>query len=412
MTPGRSSRTAEYMALFRALEGTVPRAARLFDDPYALAMLSGGLRAVARCARLPMLRCAVPWLIDRGWPLTRSSGVVRTRLIDDAVEETLRGGAAQLVLLGAGLDSRPYRLSAASCASVFEVDHLRPEALFFASAPPFGSSGELRVTWLGTAGFILEHSGHVVAIDPYLTRASLWRCLFAPLRADEVLTRRLVSRADAILLSHTHFDHALDVPVIARHTGARVLGSRSAMNLCRSHGLPASQLECVEPLTIGEVPEAGVGPFRLRFWPSAHSAFLFGRVPFAGEIAERVDVPMRCEAYRCGAVFGVEIEVGGRRLFHVGSAELVERRWHVKPVDLVLACVAGWTATERYPERLVTALSPGAVLLHHWDNFLHALDGRASVLPAMRLGSLVERLNAAAPGVRVGALPILGMLRL
>jgi hypothetical protein len=59
-----------------------------------------------------------------------------------------------------------------------------------------------------------------------------------------------------------------------------------------------------------------------------------------------------------GSVFGTEIEVGGWRLFHVGSAELVERGWRVKPVDLALACVAGWTTTERYPERLVAARSP------------------------------------------------------
>ena len=155
-----------------------------------------------------------------------------------------------------------------------------------------------------------------------------------------------------------------------------------------------------------------MGPFRLRFWPSAHSAFLFGRVPFPGDIADCTDVPMRTEAYRCGAVFGAEIEVGGRRLFHVGSAELVEQRWRVAPVDLALACVAGWTTTERYPERLVAALSPGAVLLHHWDNFLRGIDTAARALPAMRFAALVDRLDAAAPRLPVGALPLLGTLRL
>src|SRR5262249_15563779 len=175
-----------------------------------------------------------------------------------------------------------------------------------------------------------------------------------------------------------------------------------------SHGLPEAQLECVEPASGGGPCEAEVGPFRLRFWPSAHSALLFGRVPFPGEIADCSDVPMRTQAYRCGAVFAVEIEAGGRRLFHVGSAELVERRWRVGPVDLVLACVAGWTTTERYPERLVAALSPGAVLLHHWDNFLRGYEAGARALPAMRFPLLLDRLDAAASGLRVGALPLLG----
>ena len=287
-----------------------------------------------------------------------------------------------------------------------------PEDLFFSGGAPLGGTGGVRVTWLGTAGFAIEHDGHVLLLDPYLTRASLARCVFAPLRADAALAQRLVPHADAIVLSHTHFDHALDVPVIARQTGARIFGSRSALHLCRSFGLPETQLECVEVDTGGRPRECEVGPFRLRFWPSAHSAFLFGRVPLPGDIADCSDVPLRTEAYRCGAVFGAEIEVGGRRLFHVGSAELVEHGWRVAPVDLVLACVAGWTSTERYPERLVAALSPGAVLLHHWDNFLRGIDSPARALPAMRFASLVDRLQAAAPRLPVGAVPLLGSLRI
>lgn len=48
--------------------------------------------------------------LDLGWPYTRSSAVVRTRLIDDLVCDSLHAGAQQLVLLGAGFDSRAFRL--------------------------------------------------------------------------------------------------------------------------------------------------------------------------------------------------------------------------------------------------------------------------------------------------------------
>ncbi len=288
---------------------------------------------------------------------------------------------------------------------------MSPGDLYFSTDTPFGGDGTVRVTWLGTAGFAVEHDGHVLLLDPYLTRASLPR-LFATPQSDAALVRRLTPRADAIVLSHTHFDHALDAPAIARHTGARVFGSRSALHLCRSHGLPETQLENVEREAGSGPTETEVGPFRLRFWPSAHSAFLFGRVPFPGEIADCSDVPMRTAAYRCGAVFGTEIEVGGRRLFHVGSAEMVESGWRVRPVDLALTCVAGWTSTARYPERLVAALSPGAVLLHHWDNFLRDIDSDAHALPAMRVQQLVDRLDTAAPRLPIGALPLLGAIRL
>lgn len=123
MRSDRPSRTAEYMALFRAVETCQPKPRRLFDDPYAVDFLSGWIQGVARLAAVPVVGRIVPWILDVGWPSTRSSGVVRTRLIDDALEEALDRGIEQLVLLGAGLDSRPYRLLGRRPVRVFEVDH-------------------------------------------------------------------------------------------------------------------------------------------------------------------------------------------------------------------------------------------------------------------------------------------------
>ncbi len=123
MKEGHESSTAAYMALFRAVESTRPAAGRLFSDPLATSLLPTSLRFVADVARLPVIGRAVPAILDLGWPRTRSSGVVRTRLIDTMVDEALADGATQLVLLGAGYDSRAYRLPLARDVSVFEVDH-------------------------------------------------------------------------------------------------------------------------------------------------------------------------------------------------------------------------------------------------------------------------------------------------
>jgi glyoxylase-like metal-dependent hydrolase (beta-lactamase superfamily II) len=124
---------------------------------------------------------------------------------------------------------------------------LNPNEIHF-DGDPLRSAGAcpVSVRWLGTAGFELTCEGHTVLFDPYLTRASLLRCVVAPLRSDEALLARHAPRADAVVLGHTHFDHALDAPSIAKRTGARVFGSRSAANLCRAAGVPASQVEVVE----------------------------------------------------------------------------------------------------------------------------------------------------------------------
>ena len=123
MRKGQASRTAEHNALFRALESSLPESRRLFEDPLARAFLAWPLALVAQFAVVPGLRALVPWFIDRRWPGVRSSVVARTRLIDEAITASLGEHTEQLVILGAGFDSRAYRLAGLRGITVFEVDH-------------------------------------------------------------------------------------------------------------------------------------------------------------------------------------------------------------------------------------------------------------------------------------------------
>jgi methyltransferase (TIGR00027 family) len=123
MREGHASRTAEYMALFRALESSRPASRRLFDDPFARAFQSRPLSWVARLASVPGVGRILPRWVDRRVPGARSSAVARTRFIDDEIETRLRDGIEQLVILGAGFDSRAVRLPGLRDVAVFEVDH-------------------------------------------------------------------------------------------------------------------------------------------------------------------------------------------------------------------------------------------------------------------------------------------------
>jgi L-ascorbate metabolism protein UlaG (beta-lactamase superfamily) len=247
-------------------------------------------------------------------------------------------------------------------------------------------------------------------IDPYVTRPSLARCVAAPLVSDVERVRRTFARADAIVVGHTHFDHVLDVPTIALQTGAIVYGSRSASSLCLGAGVTPSKIVDVESTLRSGTHESEIGPFHLRFFPSAHSKLMMGKVPLPGDIDDCDALPMRLHKYRCGAVFGVEIRVAGRSIFHLGSAEVVERSLgqKVHEIDLLLLCVAGWTKGERFPERAISALSPRAILLSHWDDFFRPLEEEARALPALQLPRLVDRLGAAARDVQVHTLDLLG----
>lgn len=117
----RASLTAEYMALFRALESSRPAGSRLFDDPLAGIFLCGWRKWLHGLARLELGRRLGERLLDRAAPGARAAGIARTKWIDDEVVAALTT-APQLVLLGAGFDTRALRLPAAARAITFELD--------------------------------------------------------------------------------------------------------------------------------------------------------------------------------------------------------------------------------------------------------------------------------------------------
>ncbi len=129
MEKSQSSRTAEYMAFFRALESVRRRGRPLIADPFAIAFVRPGLARAVRLASIPGLCGLIKGFADHRLPGARTSAIARTKLIDGAWLRALREGICQIVILGAGFDCRAYRLVETKCATVFEVDHPATQAL-------------------------------------------------------------------------------------------------------------------------------------------------------------------------------------------------------------------------------------------------------------------------------------------
>ena len=124
------SRTAMVVTLWRAIESSRSASTRLFEDPLASTFLGWRFRWALRLSRLRVIGAAMPWsLIDGHWPGPRGTVAVRTRYIDDLLGEALRRGVDQVVILGAGFDSRAYRIPGIARARVFEVDHPATQAM-------------------------------------------------------------------------------------------------------------------------------------------------------------------------------------------------------------------------------------------------------------------------------------------
>ncbi len=117
------SRTAEHNALFRAIEYARRPSERVVVDRIAREFLTPSFRLVAGLSRNQICAALLCKYIDLRWPGSRTSLITRTRLIDSHVASAVANGVQQIVLLGAGFDSRPYRIAASEHARFFEVDH-------------------------------------------------------------------------------------------------------------------------------------------------------------------------------------------------------------------------------------------------------------------------------------------------
>ena len=127
MRAGQPSRTADQNALFRAMEARRPAAVRIADDPLAVRFLSPEFRVLAGAARLAPARRLLETVIDHRWPCARPGVVARTRLIDQLILQEL-GEVGQVLILGAGFDTRALRLPGMDRVRVFELDHPATQA--------------------------------------------------------------------------------------------------------------------------------------------------------------------------------------------------------------------------------------------------------------------------------------------
>jgi methyltransferase (TIGR00027 family) len=111
--------TAFGAAAMKGFERSVRPELRLFDDPLGPRLLPPLARAVVSLA---VLRVPTRALVERASPGVVGGLACRTRAIDDACVEAVEAGCRQVVILGAGLDTRPYRLPALAGVDLWELD--------------------------------------------------------------------------------------------------------------------------------------------------------------------------------------------------------------------------------------------------------------------------------------------------
>jgi len=123
MKVSKTSRTAQYMAFFRALETKRNENERLFSDPYAIHFIDSKLRLAVNLSPYSFFRKYISSIINKKIPGALSSGIARTKYIDSLLENAISKGVEQVIILGSGFDTRAVRLDFLKSIPVIEIDH-------------------------------------------------------------------------------------------------------------------------------------------------------------------------------------------------------------------------------------------------------------------------------------------------
>src|ERR1700759_582751 len=104
----------------------------------------------------------------------------------------------------------------------------RPDIARYAhrfDAPAAEPDSPLSATWLGVATLLLDDGTSALMTDGFFSRPGLahvgaGRLVPSAARVDGCLARAGVSRLEAVIPVHPHFDHVLDSALVADRTGA------------------------------------------------------------------------------------------------------------------------------------------------------------------------------------------------
>jgi hypothetical protein len=189
--------------------------------------------------------------------------------------------------------------------------------------------------------------------------------------------QRYIPEADAIFITHSHFDHLLDAAEAARLTGASVHGSPNTCRILRAEGLPDGQI--VEMRAGSVVDQGGVRVTALTERPHQWVAG-FGMQPLKHDLKP----PLRARDYAMDYGLSFLVECAGIRLLteHCLEPDLAGR------VDILFTSPLNPAANMgAYLQKMIHAYHPRVLIPIHWDDMNTPLIEpiRGQIMPTGRI---------------------------
>ncbi len=261
---------------------------------------------------------------------------------------------------------------------------------------------QLEGRWLGVGGVKITDGKTTLLFDPVITKPTLSHWL----NNDELIpdrkrvTERLklwnVTQAQAVFISHTHFDHASDAGVVAELTGATVYGGPSLQTVV------TYQAPKVPFALVANQDTVPVGDFRVTFFKRRHAPIIQWADLYFYEGAVPKDFKGKFWQFWGGETWSYFVEhPQGNTLIDQGSRFVEEFRPIAGKVKNYFMGVANKKSIDAVMKENLGILRPTNVFPIHFDFFfLQSEFMEQWIMPGMELKELTEAAKKHHPEIR------------
>lgn len=262
---------------------------------------------------------------------------------------------------------------------------------------------KVQARWLTVASVVIDDGKTRILFDPAWTRPTWKHWLnIENLKSDEKLVRDILEKnqltqVDAVFASHSHFDHVLDAPMVAKVAGATFYTDESSERLTRAYQDPS-----MKTVRIVKEQEIKIGDFSVLPLTRQHAQILHLFHFLPGAVPENTKLGFY--DYHIGETWYYLIKhPDGVILLDQGSkANLEIKKFHSKNIDVLIQGIANRVSDEDLIDGYPKEFSPKVFMPLHFDNFfLEFQSAMNTFLPGIRLEDMLTKMKKAYPSIRV-----------
>jgi len=299
------------------------------------------------------------------------------------------GTFLRIVSLKSALGLVAVTVLLAGCANTDKLPYTKGFSL-----PEGSHDNTLSITFLGNTTIYLNDltTGEAIFIDAFVSRPKYKLVSIDHSdcrRVDRVLLAAEIESVDWVIPLHSHFDHVLDAPYVAKKKGAKLIATPTTQHIAESMGY-SNNIESLsgEP---SKVERIGAGEFSIQMEPVVHGDTKIGGYLYAPlnrgydqSVGDKFAESNWAREYVEGQSYNVYIthRPSGRSIYVLSGfpEEYIEKSQLPESLlnaDIVFAAVPlfrkmGSKKREAFWEAL--AQNPKTIVPIHWDNFDVQLD--------------------------------------